>query len=181
MGTVSMLLFDFSFRCYVSVWSQRLRVCICVCVCMCVYVCVCVCVFACMQGDNWGWNVLWEFIPYPPVLHAFHLFNGTTSHNNYHNNVHWHCIIQLRDNTVGSDAAKELLEHHKPSHWFSGHLHVEFEAAYCHSHSPAHSTPSTSTAAGASKGEDGVKCTKFLALDKPLSRGCFLKVLRSNN
>lgn len=39
---------------------------------------------------------------------------------------------EAMSNTLGSPAAKELLDHLKPHKWWSGHLHCRFEACYVH-------------------------------------------------
>ena len=54
----------------------------------------------------------------------------------------------------------ELLQHLKPSYWFSAHLHVKFAAVYFHNE--CH--------------DSNKKCTKFLALDKILPRRKFMQV-----
>ena len=90
-----------------------------------------------------------------------------------------HVPQQLSNNTVGSPAAMELLQWSKPSYWFSGHLHVEFEAVYHHSHNRTHSSGSTlssSLTTSSSKAEEEKASTNFFALDKPSSKGCALKV-----
>ena len=44
--------------------------------------------------------------------------------------------MQVHDNTLGNPAAMELLQLHKPTYWFSGHLHVKVSALYNHTKYP---------------------------------------------
>lgn len=64
---------------------------------------------------------------------------------------------EIRDRSLGSKAAADLLEKLKPPYWFSAHLHCKFSALVQH-------------------GEDG-PITKFVALDKCLPGRKFLQVV----
>lgn len=64
---------------------------------------------------------------------------------------------EIRDRSLGSKAAVDLLEKLKPPYWFSAHLHCKFSALVQH-------------------GEDG-PITKFVALDKCLPGRKFLQVV----
>lgn len=63
---------------------------------------------------------------------------------------------EINSNSLGSEAAEELLKALKPTYWFSGHMHAKFSAIVEHS--------------------TGGR-TKFLALDKCLPRRNFLQVI----
>ncbi|KAL3514314.1 hypothetical protein ACH5RR_027031 [Cinchona calisaya] len=64
---------------------------------------------------------------------------------------------EIREGTLGSKPAADLLDRLRPSYWFSGHLHCKFAALVQH-------------------GKDG-PITKFLALDKCAPRRKFLQIV----
>ncbi len=75
------------------------------------------------------------------------------------------CPLQIDDGSLGSPPAMRLLQHLKPAHWFSAHLHTKFAALY--EHPPIES---------ADPSVQQPQVTKFLALDKCLPRRSFLQV-----
>lgn len=64
---------------------------------------------------------------------------------------------EISQNKLGSPPCEELLNHIKPSYWFSAHLHCKFSALIPH--------------------ETTDRFTKFLALDKCLPKRKFLQIL----
>ena len=66
---------------------------------------------------------------------------------------------EIENNTLGSPPAEELLTLLKPKYWFAAHMHAKFPALIPH------------------ESQDGLKFTKFLALDKCLPRREFLQVI----
>lgn len=43
-----------------------------------------------------------------------------------------HFRSEIKNNTLGSRPAEELLKKIRPKYWFSGHLHVKFPAVLRH-------------------------------------------------
>lgn len=43
---------------------------------------------------------------------------------------------EAKDGTLGSVAAKDVLEHLRPPHWFSAHMHAKFPAVWNHAEAP---------------------------------------------
>ncbi|XP_063591442.1 lariat debranching enzyme A-like [Penaeus indicus] len=76
-----------------------------------------------------------------------------------------HFRSEVKNNTLGSRPAEELLKKIRPKYWFSGHLHVKFPAVLRHKDENTHKA----------------KVTKFLALDKCLPRRDFLQVIEVQN
>ncbi|XP_042863744.1 lariat debranching enzyme-like [Penaeus japonicus] len=76
-----------------------------------------------------------------------------------------HFRSEVKNNTLGSRPAEELLKKIRPKYWFSGHLHVKFPAVLRHKEENTHKA----------------KVTKFLALDKCLPRRDFLQVIEVQN
>ncbi|XP_063984730.1 lariat debranching enzyme [Diachasmimorpha longicaudata] len=68
-----------------------------------------------------------------------------------------HFKDDIKADQLGSPPCMELLTHHYPKYWFSAHLHCKFAAIV--------------------RTEDNTKSTKFLALDKCLTKRPFLQVL----
>ena len=66
---------------------------------------------------------------------------------------------EIENNTLGSPPAGELMSLLKPKYWFAAHMHAKFPALIPH------------------ECQDGLKFTKFLALDKCLPRREFLQVI----
>ncbi|GBG71969.1 hypothetical protein CBR_g10907 [Chara braunii] len=91
---------------------------------------------------------------------------------------------ELLKNTLGSPPAEELLNHLRPSYWFSAHMHTKFAALVSHdgrrrpqsnNGSAEHETTSILRTGG--NDQSSMQCTRFLALDKCLPGRDFLQIV----
>ncbi|KAG9445831.1 hypothetical protein H6P81_011959 [Aristolochia fimbriata] len=84
---------------------------------------------------------------------------GITDYGNWEQLIHQKPYFEkeIKERTLGSKAAAELLDKLKPPYWFSAHLHCKFPAVIQH-------------------GEGG-PITKFLALDKCIRGRNFMQIL----
>lgn len=78
---------------------------------------------------------------------------------------------------LGSPPGRQILDALMPSFWFSGHLHVKFEAVVPHAAATTSSTADASEAVEAAPAA-AIKTTRFLALDKVIPGRPYLQFLQ---
>ncbi|PGH10705.1 hypothetical protein AJ79_05296 [Helicocarpus griseus UAMH5409] len=85
-----------------------------------------------------------------------------------------HFFESAKENNLGSEPAEQLLNHLRPTYWFSGHMHVKYSATVKHASAApvSKSNPSTSLSPGITN-----DTTQFLALDKPGPGRSFLELV----